>query len=109
MEEMWAWEKATRGSVVDPRGLKLEVNEFDWEAVNNVIFDEKGVVIRSLPAIHGEQSVSFILEWKGLKFAFSSDTLPTTGWRDYAVDADLSVHECFLPCEAGADSSPVYG
>ena len=99
MQEMWAWESATRGAVVDPRGLKLEVNEFDWTAVNNVIFDEKGVVIRTLPAIHGEQSVSFTLEWKGLKFAFSSDTLPSTGWRDHTVGADLSVHECFLPPE----------
>ena len=97
MEEMWAWESATRGSVVDPRGLELEVHEFDWEAVNQVIFDEKGVVIRTVPAIHGEQSVSFILEWKGLKLAFSSDTLPTTGWRDHAKGVDLSIHECFLP------------
>ena len=39
MEELWAWEAATRGSVVDPRGLTLEVNEFDWTAVNNIIFD----------------------------------------------------------------------
>jgi ribonuclease Z len=99
MEEMWAWEAATRGSVVDPRGLKLEVNEFDWEAVNEVIFDEKGVVISTLPAIHGEQSVSFVLKWNGLTFAFSSDTLPSTGWRDHTVGADLSVHECFLPPE----------
>jgi ribonuclease Z len=99
MEAMWAWESATRGSVVDPRGLKLEVNEFDWTAVNNVIYDEGGVVVRTLPAIHGEQSVSFLLEWNGLKFAFSSDTLPSTGWRDHAVDADLAVHECFLPPE----------
>jgi ribonuclease Z len=45
MEEMWAWEAATRGSVVDPRGLTLEVNEFDWKAVNKVIYDENGVVI----------------------------------------------------------------
>ncbi|MGI9643080.1 MAG: guanitoxin biosynthesis MBL fold metallo-hydrolase GntH [Acidimicrobiia bacterium] len=97
MEQMWAWESATRGSVVDPRGLELEVNEFDWTAVNNVIFDEGGVVVRTVPAIHGEQSVSFILEWSGLKFAFSSDTLPTTGWRDHAVGVDLSIHECFLP------------
>lgn len=97
MEKMWAWEKATRGGAVDPRGLVLEVNEFDWTKVNNVIYKEKGVVIRTLPAIHGEQSVSFILEWKGLKFAFSSDTLPTTGWRDHAKSADLAIHECFLP------------
>ncbi len=97
MEEMWAWESATRGAVVDPRGLALEVNEFDWTAMNGLIFDEKGVVIRTVPAIHGEQSVSFIMEWNGLKFAFSSDTLPSTGWRDHAAGADLAIHECFLP------------
>ena len=57
MEKMWAWEAATRGSVVDPRGLTVEVNEFDWEAVNNVIYDENGAQIRTIPAIHGEQSV----------------------------------------------------
>lgn len=97
MEAMWAWESATRGAVVDPRGLTLEVNEFDWTAVNNVIFDENGVQVRTIPAIHGEQTVSFILEWEGLTFAFSSDTLPSTGWRDHAKGVDLSVHECFLP------------
>jgi ribonuclease Z len=96
MQEMWAWEAATRGAVVDPRGLKLEVNEFDWTAMNSLIYDENGVVIRTVPAIHGEQSVSFILEWNGLKFAFSSDTLPSTGWRDHAAGADLAIHECFL-------------
>ena len=77
MKEMWAWEAASRGSAVDPRGLELEVNEFDWKAVNKVIYNENGVKIRTIPAIHADQSVSFILEWKGLKFAFSSDTLPT--------------------------------
>jgi ribonuclease Z len=96
MKEMWAWEAATRGAVVDPRGLQLEVNEFDWTAMNGLIYDENGVVIRTVPAIHGEQSVSFILDWNGLKFAFSSDTLPSTGWRDYTVGADLAIHECFL-------------
>jgi ribonuclease Z len=97
MEAMWAWEAATRGAVVDPRGLELEVNEFDWTAMNNVIFDENGVVIRTVPAIHGEQSVSFILDWNGLTFAFSSDTLPSTGYRDHAKGADISIHECFMP------------
>ncbi|MGI9483372.1 MAG: guanitoxin biosynthesis MBL fold metallo-hydrolase GntH, partial [Hyphomicrobiales bacterium] len=97
MEKMWAWEAATRGSVVDPRGLELKVTEFDWTAMNAVIFDENDVVIRTVPAIHGEQSVSFILEWNGLKFAFSSDTLPSVGWRDHTKGADIAIHECFLP------------
>ena len=97
MKKAWSWEEAGRGSAVDPRGLKLEVNEFDWMAVNNVIYDENGVVIRTVPAIHLDQSVSFILEWNGLKFAFSSDTLPNKWWREHAVDMDLSIHECFIP------------
>jgi ribonuclease Z len=97
MEKMWQWEAASRGSAVDPRGLELIVHEFDWMAVNNVIYDENGVTVRTLPAIHVDQSVSFILEWNGLKFAFSSDTLPNKWWREHAVDMDLSIHECFIP------------
>jgi ribonuclease Z len=93
----WAWEEASRGSALDPRGLQIEVNEFDWTAVNEVIYDENGVKIRSIPAIHADQSVSFLLEWNGLKFAFSSDTLPNKWWRAHANDADISIHEAFIP------------
>lgn len=99
MMKMWAWEMATRGAVVDPRGLQLEVNEYDWQAVNEVIYDEDGVQVRTLPAIHGEQSSSFILEWNGLTFAFSSDSLPTRWWREHTANADLAIHECFVPPE----------
>jgi ribonuclease Z len=97
MMKMWAWEKAGRGSAVDPRGLELTVHEFDWMGVNEVIYHENGVEIRTLPAIHLDQSVSFILEWNGLRFAFSSDTLPNKWWREHATDIDLSIHECFIP------------
>jgi len=97
MKEMWAWEEASRGSAVDPRGLVLEVNEFDWTAVNEVIYDERGVTVRTLPAIHLDQSVSFLVDWNGLRFAFSSDTLPNKWWREHATGADLSIHECFIP------------
>ncbi len=97
LKKAWAWEAASRGSAVDPRGLQLEVNEFDWTAVNNVIYNENGVTVRTIPAIHLDQSVSFILQWNGLKFAFSSDTLPNKWWLDHTKGADLSIHECFIP------------
>jgi ribonuclease Z len=97
IRKAWAWEEASRGSALDPRGLQIEVNEFDWTAVNNVIFDENGVKVRTIPAIHADQSVSFILEWNGLKFAFSSDTLPTKWWLQHAQDADIAIHEAFIP------------
>jgi len=99
MKDMWAWELASRGGSIDPRGLKLNVVEFDWMAVNNVIYDENGVQIRTIPAIHADQSVSFILEWNGLSFAFSSDTLPNVWWAEHTKGVDLSVHECFPPPE----------
>ena len=99
MKKMWAWEEATRGGAVDPRGLALEVNEIDWKAVNAVVYDENGVVIRSIPAIHADQSVSYILEWNGLKFAFSTDTLPNKWWIEHTKGCDISIHESVLPPE----------
>ncbi|MHC4219837.1 MAG: guanitoxin biosynthesis MBL fold metallo-hydrolase GntH [Planctomycetota bacterium] len=93
----WAWEEASRGSALDPRGLQIEVTEFDWTADNNLIYNENGVTVRTIPAIHADQSVSFLLEWNGLKFAFSSDTLPNKWWLRHAQDADIAIHEAFIP------------
>jgi ribonuclease Z len=96
IQKMYAWDEASRGAL-DLRGLELEVNEFDWTVVNKVIYNEKGVIVRSLPAIHNDQSASFILEWKGLKFAFSSDTKPNKWWVEHTQGVDVAVHECFAP------------
>jgi len=80
MEEMYTWDLAGRAGNVDFRGYRTEVHEFDYKGVNEVVYEGNGVTIRSFPAIHAiDGSVSFTLEWNGLKFAFSSDTLPTTG------------------------------
>ena len=98
MQEMYAWDIGTRAGVIDFRGGKLEVNEFAFDGVNEVIFQEKGVTVRSIPAVHGlDGAVSFILEWNGLKFAYSSDTIPNQWWMEHTKGADISIHECFLP------------
>ena len=97
MKEMWAWMTGTLVGTIDTRSHQLYVTEFDWSKVNNVIYEENGVVIRTIPAIHFEQSVSFILEWNGLKFSFSSDTVPNKWWVKYTQDSDLSIHEAFFP------------
>lgn len=95
---MYAWEVASIVGKLDDRGIKIEVNEFDYTAVNEVIYDENGVVIRSIPAVHAiDGAVSFILEWNGLKFAYSSDTSPTTWWVEHTKGVDISVHESFAP------------
>ena len=74
----------------------MEVNEFDYKKVNEIVYEENGVVIRSFPAIHAlDGSVSYTLEWNDLKFAFSSDTYPNKWWMKYTKDSDLAIHECF--------------
>ena len=97
MKEMYTWDLAGRVGLVDFRGYAIEVNEFDYKAENAVIYKDNGVTIRSFPAIHSlDGPVSFSLEWNGLKFVFGSDTFPNKWFNEYAKDADLVVHECFV-------------
>lgn len=98
MQKMYTWDIATRSSVIDARGMELEINEFDYKAVNKVIYNENGVTVRSIPAIHGiDGAVSYILEWNGLKFSYSSDTAPNRWWIEYTKNSDISIHEVFPP------------
>jgi len=98
MEAMYKWDVGTRSGVIDFRGGELQVTEFAFDGINEVIYDENGVVIRSIPAVHGlDGAVSFILEWNGLTFVYGSDTIPNKWYVEYAAGADVAVHECFLP------------
>jgi len=99
MEKTWAWMNGTLAGTIDTSAFKLEVTEFDWSKVNNVIYEDNGVVIKSLPAIHFEGTASFILEWNGLRLAFSGDTLPNKWWIEHTKGVDLSIHECFFTPE----------
>jgi ribonuclease Z len=104
MRKMYTWEVASATGKLDDRGLQIEAHEFDFKGVNKVIYQENGVTIRSIPAIHVlDGSVSFILEWNGLKFAYSSDTSPNKWWIKHTKGADIVVHECFAAPEIMID------
>jgi ribonuclease Z len=97
MREMFSWDYASRQGNVNTVGFEVEVTEFDYTAVNEVIYEENGVTIRSMPAIHAlDGPVSFTLEWSGLKFAFSSDTFPNKWWMEHTTNADIAIHESFI-------------
>ncbi|NOD48918.1 MULTISPECIES: guanitoxin biosynthesis MBL fold metallo-hydrolase GntH [unclassified Ruegeria] len=97
LKMVYRWDLAGRVGLVDFRGYDLQVNEFDYKGENAVVYEEDGVTIRSWPAIHSlDGPVSFGLEWNGLKFVFSSDTYPNNWFNEYAKDADLAIHECFV-------------
>ena len=91
-----AWDIAGRLGQTDVRGFTTEVHEFDYKK-EQIVYEENGVVIRSFPAIHSlDGSVSFSLEWSGLKFVFGSDTYPNKWFIKNSKNADLVVHECFI-------------
>jgi ribonuclease Z len=97
MMQMLTWDLAGRAGLIDFRGYELDVTEFDYKGVNQVVYEENGVTIRSFPAIHSiDGAVSFTLEWNDLKFVFSSDTYPNKWFIEHAKDADIVIHECFV-------------
>jgi len=97
IKKAWAWDVATRESSGDPRSTQLNVTEFDWKQINQLVYDDNGVKIYSIPTIHVDQSVGYILEWNGLKFAYSGDTAPNLWFPEHAKRADLAIHEAMLP------------
>jgi ribonuclease Z len=99
MEKTYAWMTGTLEGTIDTRSFKLVTTEFDWSKVMGVVYEANGVVIKSIPAIHLEQSASFILEWNGLTLAYSGDTLPNKWWIENTKGVDLSIHECIFTPE----------
>ena len=97
MQKAMTWDVEGRAGRLPPDGGKVIVHEFDFKQENEVVYQENGVTIRSWPANHTiDGSVSYSLEWNGLKFVFGGDTYPNKWFTKYATDADLCIHECFI-------------
>ena len=91
------WDVDGRAGRLPASGQKLEINEFDYRGENAIVYQENGVTIRSWPANHVlDGSVSYSLEWKGLKFVFGGDTYPNKWFVKYSQNADVAIHECFI-------------
>ncbi|MFZ9037004.1 MAG: guanitoxin biosynthesis MBL fold metallo-hydrolase GntH [Gammaproteobacteria bacterium] len=92
-----AWDKETRSFAITPKPGEVDVVEFDYKAVNQVVYDEDGVIVRSIPAIHtGDGPVSYIVEYEGMRVVIGGDTAPNKWFIEHAVDSDLVVHEAFM-------------
>lgn len=91
------WDAKTRNFKLAAEPGKIEVVEFDYTAENAVVYNENGVTIRSIPAIHaGDGPVSFILEYAGMKIVIGGDTYPNKWYIKHATNADIAIHEVFL-------------
>ena len=91
------WDTTSRRGVIPSSGGEIEVEEFDYTQVNEIVYENNGVTIRSWPAIHAiDGCISYSLEWNGLKFVFGGDTLPNKWYVEHAKGADIAIHECFM-------------
>lgn len=90
------WDKVTREYKINPVPGQLSVTEFDYAGVDQVIYREDGVTIRSYPAIHtGDGPVSYKLEYAGMSIFFSGDTVPNKWFVEHGRGVDLAIHESF--------------
>ncbi len=104
MKTGYAWDIAGRSGALPDAGGQIVVHEFDYKAVNEVVYQKNGVTIRSWPASHLlDGPVSFALEWNGLKYVFGGDTYPNKWYIEHAAGADVASHEAFLPPKALAE------
>ena len=94
--ESFAWDRSTREAVMPPNGAKVDVTEIDYSQVGEV-YNENGVKISSFPALHGDGSISYRLEWNDLVLIYSGDTAPNQFMIDNARGADIFIHETFNP------------
>ncbi len=90
------WDYQTRAFKITPLPGRINVHEFDYRKENQVIYDENGIVVRSIPAVHiGDGPVSFVIEYAGLKLVFAGDTTPNKWFVKYTKGADFVIHEAF--------------
>ena len=101
MQKGYAWDLATRSGALPDLGAQIKVHEFDFRQENKIVYQKNGATIRSWPAIHSlDGSVSYGLEWNGLKYVFGGDTYPNKWYIKFAQNADVASHEAFLPPKA---------
>ncbi len=61
------WDKVTREFLITPVPGQITVHEFDYKGIGEIVYQDNGVTIRSIPAIHaGDGPVSFIVEYAGV-------------------------------------------
>ena len=95
--EFVAWDKETRSFAITPGPGEIEVHEFDYKVENLLVYESKGIEVRSIPAIHtGDGPVSYIITYEGMKVIVGGDTAPNRWFIKYGKDSDLVIHEAFM-------------
>ena len=75
---------------------EIDISKFSPENPRQLVYDEDGVKIYAFPVVHTiDGSLGYRLEWKGLIFAYTSDSEPSTFEAEQSKGADVFIHEVF--------------
>lgn len=94
-----AWDIETRIAVTGGgAGAEIVFHEFDYLAARKEVYAERGVTITAFPALHClDGPNSYRLDWNGLSFVYLGDGKPSQFIVDNGQNADVLVHEAFVP------------
>jgi ribonuclease Z len=105
IESALSWDTEAGNGAINPESMKIVGTEFDFSQTQ-VVYEKNGVTVTAFPVVHCiSGSVGYRLDFAGLSFAFSGDTLP--GWPlvNACKGVDVLIHECFPPAAALAEAS----
>ena len=75
---------------------EIDVSKFSPENPRQLAYDKNGVKIFAFPVVHTiDGSLGYRLEWKGLSFAYTADSEPSTFEAEQCKGADIFIHEVF--------------
>jgi len=93
------WDLKSRTGHIPTSGAVIIPHEFDWSK-SQVVYDENGIQVTAFPAIHVMAgAVSYKIEYMGMSVVYSGDTKINQFMVEHGQDADLLIHETFLPAE----------
>jgi ribonuclease Z len=78
-------------------GYQIVPHELSYRKDPGVAYKDKDVLITHFPAAHDRDgSISYKLEFNGMKVVFSGDTKPTDWMLKHGIGADVLIHEMAL-------------
>ncbi|MBT5874192.1 MAG: MBL fold metallo-hydrolase [Candidatus Latescibacteria bacterium] len=106
-QKMMAWDIESRMGVVNTgEGHRIIFHEFDYATPKKVVYEENGVLITAFPALHClDGPNSYRLDWNDLSFVFLGDGKPSQFIVENGQNADVLIHEAFVPAAAYAQKT----
>jgi len=105
------WHNTSKRGIVLSDGMEIEANEFDYstfskENPRQLVYDVDGVKIYAFPVDHIlEGAVGYRIEWNGLSFIYTGDSVPTVFEAEQSKGVDVFAHEMFIDAPTFAEKN----